>query len=81
MKSIKVKAYNKLMENIITEDSIKLDGETGDFKGKLKKRIIDAVRLAKECRAAAKLARDNGDDESAEWLEKRAEDYEQAARN
>ena len=80
MKSIKVKAYNKLVENIIKEDSIKLDGDTGDFKGKLKKRIIDAVRLAKECRAAAKIARENGDEESAAWLEQRAEDYEIVAK-
>lgn len=81
MKSIRVKSYNKLMENIINEDSIKLDGNTSDFKGKLKKRITDAIRLAKECRAAAKIARENGNDDEADWLEKRAEDYETAARN
>jgi len=81
MKSIRVKSYNKLMENVITEDSIKLDGNTSDFKGKLKKRITDAIRLAKECRIAAKKARDDGNDEDADWLEKRAEDYETAARN
>jgi len=75
MKSIKVKSYNKLIEDI------KLDGDTGNWNGKLKKRIIDAIRLAKECRAAAKIAKDNSDDESAAWLEQRAEDYEQAAKN
>ena len=81
MKSIRVKSYNKLMENIITEADIKLDGNTDDFKGKLKQRIIDALRLAKECKNAAKQARDNGNDEDADWLEKRAEDYETAAKN
>jgi hypothetical protein len=30
MKSIKVKSYNKLMENIIVEDGIKLDGDTSN---------------------------------------------------
>lgn len=81
MKAFKVKSYNKLMENIINEDSIKLDGNTGDFKGKLKKRIIDALRLAKECRKAAEIARQNGNDEDAAWLDQRAADYEEAARN
>ena len=80
MKTIRVKSYNKLMENIITEDSIKLDGNTSDYKGKLKKRITDAIRLAKECKIAAKKARDDGNDVDAEWLEKRAEDYETAAK-
>ena len=68
------------MENIITEDSIKLDGNTNDYKGKLKKRITDAIRLAKECKIAAKKARDDGNIVDAEWLEKRAEDYENAAK-
>ena len=68
------------MENIITEDSIKLDGNTSDYKGKLKKRITDAIRLAKECKIAAKKARDDGNIVDAEWLEKRAEDYETAAK-
>ena len=68
------------MENIITEDSIKLDGNTSDYKGKLKKRITDAIRLAKECKIAAKKARDDGNIVDAEWLEKRAEDYEAAAK-
>ena len=68
------------MENIIKEDSIKLDGNTSDYKGKLKKRITDAVRLAKECKIAAKKARDDGNIVDAEWLEKRAEDYETAAK-
>ena len=80
MKTIRVKSYNKLMENIITEDSIKLDGNTSDYKGKLKKRITDAIRLAKECKIAAKKARDDGNIADAEWLEKRAEDYETAAK-
>ena len=80
MKTIKVKSYNKLIENIITEDSIKLDGNTSDYKGKLKKRITDAIRLAKECKIAAKKARDDGNIVDAEWLEKRAEDYETAAK-
>ena len=80
MKTIRVKSYNKLMENIITEDSIKLDGNTSDYKGKLKKRITDAIRLAKECKIAAKKARDDGNIVDAEWLEKRAEDYETAAK-
>lgn len=80
MKTIRVKSYNKLIENIINEDSIKLDGNTSDYKGKLKKRIIDAIRLAKECKIAAKKARDDGNDTDAEWLEKRAEDYESAAK-
>ena len=80
MKTIRVKSYNKLMENIIKEDSIKLDGNTSDYKGKLKKRITDAVRLAKECKIAAKKARDDGNIVDAEWLEKRAEDYETAAK-
>lgn len=80
MKTIRVKSYNKLMENIITEDSIKLDGNTNDYKGKLKKRITDAIRLAKECKIAAKKARDDGNIVDAEWLEKRAEDYETAAK-
>ena len=30
MKTIRVKSYNKLIENIINEDSIKLDGNTND---------------------------------------------------
>ena len=81
MKSIKVKSYNKLIENIITEDGIKLDGNVSDFKGKLKKRITDAIRLAKECRVAAEKARDDGNDADADWLEQRAEDYELAAEN
>ncbi len=68
------------MENIITEDSIKLDGNTSDYKGKLKKRITDAIRLAKECKIAAKKARDDSNIVDAEWLEKRAEDYETAAK-
>ena len=80
MKTIRVKSYNKLIENIINEDSIKLDGNTSDYKGKLKKRIIDAIRLAKECKIAAKKARDDGNVADAEWLEKRAEDYETAAK-
>ena len=80
MKTIKVKSYNKLIENIIKEDSIKLDGNTSDYKGKLKKRITDAIRLAKECKIAAKRAREDGNDVDAEWLEKRAEDYENAAK-
>ena len=80
MKTIRVKSYNKLMENIITEDSIKLDGNTSDYKGKLKKRITDAIRLAKECKIAAKKARDDDNIVDAEWLEKRAEDYETAAK-
>ena len=80
MKTIRVKSYNKLIENIINEDSIKLDGNTNDYKGKLKKRITDAIRLAKECKIAAKKARDDGNDTDAEWLEKRAEDYENAAK-
>ena len=80
MKTIRVKSYNKLIENIINEDSIKLDGNTNDYKGKLKKRITDAIRLAKECKIAAKKARDDGNDVDAEWLEKRAEDYEDAAK-
>ena len=80
MKTIRVKSYNKLIENIINEDSIKLDGNTNDYKGKLKKRITDAIRLAKECKIAAKKARDDGNDTDAEWLEKRAEDYEDAAK-
>jgi DNA-binding ferritin-like protein len=75
MKSIKVKSYNKLIE------AIKLDGDTGSWNGKLKKRIVDAIRLAKECRAAAKIAREDGNDTEADWLEKRAEDYEIAAKN
>ena len=80
MKTIRVKSYNKLMENIITEDNIKLDGNISDYKGKLKKRITDAIRLAKECKIAAKKARDDGNIVDAEWLEKRAEDYETAAK-
>ena len=80
MKTIRVKSYNKLIENIINEDSIKLDGNTSDYKGKLKKRITDAIRLAKECKIAAKKARDDGNVADAEWLEKRAEDYETAAK-
>lgn len=80
MKTIRVKSYNKLMENIINEDSIKLDGNTSDYKGKLKKRITDAIRLAKECKIAAKRAREADNDVDAEWLEKRAEDYENAAK-
>ena len=79
MKTIRVKPYNKLIENIINEDSIRLDGNTNDYKGKLRKRIIDAIRLAKECKTAAKKARDDGNVADAEWLEKRAEDYENAA--
>lgn len=75
MKSIKVKSYNKLIEDI------KLDGDTTSWNGKLKKRITDAIRLAKECRSAANIAREDGKDEDAEWLDKRAEDYEQAAKN
>ena len=47
MKTIRVKSYNKLMESIITEDSIKLDGNTSDYKGKLKKRITDAITHTK----------------------------------
>ena len=81
MKSIRVKSYNKLIENIVTEADIKLGGNIDDFKGKLKQRIVDALRLAKECKIAAKQARENGNDEDADWLEKRAEDYETAARN
>ena len=80
MKTIRVKSYNKLIENIINEDSIKLDGNTSDYKGKLKKRITDAIRLAKECKIAAKKARDDGNIADAEWLEKRADDYENAAK-
>ena len=80
MKTIRVKSYNKLIENIINEDSIKLDGNTSDYKGKLKKRITDAIRLAKECKIAAKKARDDGNIVDAEWLEKRADDYENAAK-
>ena len=80
MKTIRVKSYNKLIEKIINEDSIKLDGNTSDYKGKLKKRITDAIRLAKECKIAAKKARDDGNIVDAEWLEKRAEDYETAAK-
>ena len=80
MKTIRVKSYNKLIENIINEDSIRLDGDTSDYKEKKKKRITDAIRLAKECKIAAKKARDDGNDTDAEWLEKRAEDYEDAAK-
>lgn len=80
MKTIRVKSYNKLIEKIINEDSIRLDGNTSDYKGKLKKRITDAIRLAKECKIAAKKARDDGNIADAEWLEKRAEDYETAAK-
>lgn len=80
MKTIRVKSYNKLIEKIINEDSIRLDGDTSDYKGKLKKRITDAIRLAKECKIAAKKARDDGNIVDAEWLEKRAEDYETAAK-
>ena len=80
MKTIRVKSYNKLIEKIINEDSIRLDGNTSDYKGKLKKRITDAIRLAKECKIAAKKARDDGNIVDAEWLEKRAEDYETAAK-
>lgn len=80
MKTIRVKSYNKLIEKIINEDSIRLDGNTSDYKGKLKKRITDAIRLAKECKIAAKKARDDGNVDDAEWLEKRAEDYENAAK-
>ena len=80
MKTIRVKSYNKLIEKIINEDSIRLDGDTSDYKGKLKKRITDAIRLAKECKIAAKKARDDGNDTDADWLEKRAEDYEDAAK-
>ena len=80
MKTIRVKSYNKLIENIINEDSIRLDGNTNDYKGKLKKRITDAIRLAKECKIAAKKARDDGNVADAEWFEKRAEDYETAAK-
>ena len=80
MKTIRVKSYNKLIEKIINENSIRLDGNTSDYKGKLKKRIIDAIRLARECKNAAKTARDDGNDTDAEWLEKRAEDYEDAAK-
>ena len=80
MKTIRVKSYNKLIEKIINEDSIRLDGNTSDYKGKLKKRIIDAIRLAKECKIAAKKARDDDNVADAEWLEKRAEDYENAAK-
>ena len=81
MKSIRVKSYNKLIENVVTEADIKLGGNIEDFKGKLKQRIVDALRLAKECKIAAKQARENGNDEDADWLEKRAEDYETAAKN
>ena len=80
MKTIRVKSYNKLIEKVINEDSIRLDGNTSDYKGKLKKRITDAIRLAKECKIAAKKARDDGNVADAEWLEKRAEDYETAAK-
>ena len=66
MKTIRVKSYNKLIEKIINEDSIRLDGNTSDYRGKLKKRIIDAIRLAKECRIAAKKARDDGNVADAE---------------
>ena len=79
MKTIRVKSYNKLIEKIINEDSIRLDGNTNNYKGKLQKRIIDAIRLAKECKAAAKEARKDGNVADAEWLEKRAEDYKNAA--
>lgn len=67
------------MENIIVEDSIKLDGDTSNWNGKLKKRIVDAIRLSKECKAAAEIARQNGNDEDATWLEQRAIDYAEAA--
>lgn len=77
MKTIKVKPYNN---NKIIE-AIKLDGNVSDWNGPLQRRIIDALRLAKECRAAAQIARNNGADEDADWLERRAEDYEQAAAN
>lgn len=80
MKTIRVKSYNKLIEKIINEDSIRLDGDTSDYKGKLKKRITDAIRLAKECKIAAERAREADNDVDAEWLEKRAEDYENAAK-
>ena len=66
MKTIRVKSYNKLIEKIINEDSIRLDGNTSDYKGRLKKRITDAIRLAKECKIAAKKARDDGNDTDAE---------------
>ena len=66
MKTIRVKSYNKLIEKIINEDSIRLDGNTNDYKGKLKKRITDAIRLAKECKIAAKEARDDGNIVDAE---------------
>ena len=66
MKTIRVKSYNKLIEKIINEDSIRLDGNTSDYKGKLKKRITDAIRLAKECKNAAKKARNDGNIVDAE---------------
>ena len=43
MKTIRVKSYNKLIEKIINEDSIRLDGDTSDYKGKLKMEKLNCM--------------------------------------
>lgn len=74
MKSLKVKSYNKL----IVED-IKI----GDPKSreKLRKRIVDLSRLAKECRSAAKEADAADKTDLSRKLNQRAEELEQAVAN
>ena len=78
MKTIKVKSYNN---NDMIAEAIKIGGDIGSYSGPLQQRIVDALRLAKECRKAAKMAEEQGDTDDADWLNKRANDYEQAAKN
>ena len=77
MKTIKVKPYNKIIAEAI---KISDNGYGRDsVSGQLQQRLVDAMRLAKECRKAAKAAEDAGKDEDAAWLNQRAEDYEEVA--
>ena len=70
MKTIKVKQFTN--ENL--NEALKL----GDPR--IKKRVIDLSRYAKECRSAAKKARADGNTDLADALDKRAEELEELVR-
>lgn len=74
MKTIKVKQLTKL----ISED-IKVGDETSAKK--LKKRVIDLIRTAKEARAAAKEATKNNQPDLADALNKRADELDELVKN
>ena len=74
MKTCKLKLYESSLSEIL-----KIGDE--DDARKIKRRIIDFSRYAKEARSAAKQATAEGKDELADKLNARAQELEDAVKN